>query len=63
MKRNLENKSRESQERWEFIEKKSREVDQWPDWKKSEVSPDSDGEIEKKDLSSADNAYLNGLIL
>ena len=63
MKRNLQNKSSESQERWEFIEKKSLEVDQWPDWKKSEIGPDSNADKEKKELSSANGSYSNGLEL
>jgi hypothetical protein len=55
MKRNLHNNSPESQERWDFILKKSREVDEWPDWKKSEVGADSNTEKEKKSLSLDNN--------
>jgi hypothetical protein len=39
MERNPNNKSEESKQRWEFIEKASKEVAEWSDSKKAEVYP------------------------
>ena len=36
---NNNNNNEESKKRWEFIEKVSKEVDDWPDWKKVEAFP------------------------
>lgn len=54
MKRNLNNRSEESKERWEFIEKTSRVVDNWPEWKKVEVCSESGHTREEKNLSPSD---------
>lgn len=51
MKRNLNNRSEESKERWEFIEKTFRDVGSWPEWKKVEVCSESDHEREEKNPS------------
>lgn len=33
------NSDEESKKRWEFIDKVAATVDDWPDWKKAEISP------------------------
>jgi hypothetical protein len=37
MRNEANNESEESRRRWDFIERASREVDDWPEWKKAEV--------------------------
>lgn len=33
------NSDEESKKRWEFIDRVAATVDDWPDWKKAEISP------------------------
>lgn len=42
----------ESKKRWDFIEKASKEVDDWPEWKKAEISCMDQGDSDKVRISS-----------
>ncbi|HEY0429023.1 MAG TPA: hypothetical protein VGC76_14675 [Pyrinomonadaceae bacterium] len=58
MKRKQTENSEQSKERWEFIEKASKEVDSWSDSKKAEVYPSKfRREEEKIDVSSLNSTH------
>lgn len=52
-KQNQNEQSHETEERWAFIEKCSKEVKGWEDWKKAEVYPNQFNSQKKETQSSS----------